>query len=128
MKINPEVESLLQRKEELKADLAVSENLEVFNQIKTWGLKKKLAPKNVIDSLPAAKKNSEGVLITGRKELKDLYLETYKARLAPNDISEDLVELKKLKEYLFSLRKRLAETERSKDWTLEQLEKVLENL
>ena len=169
-KINPEVESLLQRKEYLKAELAVSENdddiekcVELeddiekisqkisdicsdknkkivdeyigdidsspdgFNQIKTWGLKKKLSPKNVIDP-PAAKKNSEGVLITGRKELKVLYLETYKARLTPNDISEDLVELKKLKEYLFSLRKRLAESERSKDWTLEQLEKVLKKL
>ena len=162
-KINPEVESLLQKKECLKAELAVSENdddiekcvkleddienisqkiseicsdknkeivedyigdidasLEGFNQIKTWGLKKRLAPNNIIDP-PAAKKNSEGVLITGRKELKDLYLETYKARLAPNDISDDLVELKELKEYLFSLRKRLAETETSKDWTLDQL-------
>ena len=57
--------------------------LEGFNQIKTWSLKKRLAPKNIIDP-PAAKKNSAGELVTDRKELENLYLETYKTRLAPN--------------------------------------------
>ena len=50
------------------------------------------------------------------------------ARLTPNPISEDLQELKNLKEYLFSLRKRLAEKEISEDWTLDDLEKVLKSL
>ena len=82
-------------------------SLEGFNQIKTWSLKKRLAPKNVI-APSAAKKNSEGTLVTGKTELENLYLETYAARLKPNQISEDLVELKDMKEYLFSIRKRLA--------------------
>ena len=155
-KINPELDCLLQKKEQLKGKLAVSENdddigksIELeddiekvsqqisdicsdknkqmvddfigdfdfgnkgFNQVKTWGLKNRLAPKNVIDP-PAAKKNSRGDLVTGRKELENLYLDTYTARLTPNEISEDLQELKNLKEYLFSLNKRLAETEKSK--------------
>ena len=77
---------------------------------------------------PAAKKDSSGKLVTDRKELENLYLETYKTRLTPNPISEDLQELKNLKEYLFSLRKRLAEKEISEDWTLDNLEKVLKSL
>ena len=101
--------------------------LEGFNQVKTWGLKKKLAPKNVIDP-PAAKKDRTGKLVTDRAELENLYLETYKARLSPNQISEDLVELKNLKEFLFSIRKQLAEKEVSKDWTVADLDIVLKSL
>ena len=98
-----------------------------FNQVRTWGLKKKLAPKNVIDP-PAAKKDAEGKLVTEKSQLEKLYLETYKERLKPNPISENFQELKELKEYLFSLRKRLAETEVSEDWTFSELEKVLKSL
>ena len=77
---------------------------------------------------PAAKKNSDGNLVTGKTELEKLYLETYVERLKPNQISEDLIELKDLKEYLFSVRKRLAEKETSVDWSLDELEKVLKGL
>ena len=101
--------------------------LEGFNQIRTWILKKRLAPKNVIDP-PAAKKDISGKLITDRNKLKNLYLETYKARLTPNAISDDLEDLKSLKEYLFSIRKRLAEQEISEDWSLSDLENVLKHL
>ena len=90
-------------------------------------MKNKLAPKNIIDPT-AAKKNADGVLVTGKEELKNLYLETYKARLAPNEVPDDLVELKRLKEYLFTLNKRIAKTEKTIDWTLVQLEKVLKSL
>ena len=101
--------------------------LEGFNQIKTWSLKKKLSPKNVIEP-PAAKKDTNGKLITDRDELEKLYLETYKARLAPNQIAEDLVELKDLKEYLFKINKKLAEKETTADWNMKELENVLKKL
>ena len=60
--------------------------------------------------------------------MENLYLETYKARLSPNPISEDLYELKQLKEYLFKIRTRLAEKEITEDWSIEDLEKVLKTL
>ena len=101
--------------------------LDGFKQVQTWGLKKRLAPKNVIDP-PAAKKNATGALVTDKHELETLYLETYQSRLSPNPISKDLDELKNLKEYLFSIRKRLAETEISEDWSIKDLEKVLKSL
>ena len=101
--------------------------MESFNQIKTWALKKRLAPRKIIDP-PAAKKDALGNLVTKRNELENLYLETYKARLSPNPMAEDLEELKELKEYLFKLRKRLAEKELTEDWTMDKLEKVLKSL
>ena len=57
-----------------------------------------------------------------------MYLETYKSRLTPNEISEDLGELKNLKEFLFSIRKQLAEKEVSKDWIASDLDVVLKGL
>ena len=101
--------------------------LEGFNQVKTWSLKNKLSPKNVIEP-PAAKKDKDGKVVTDRKELENLYLETYKTRLAPNKIAEDLAELKTLKEYLFKVNKKLAEKETSTDWNMDDLDKVLKKL
>ena len=169
-KINPDPEELFQKKENLCAKIAVTENgddhektetlheelelvsekisqlcsdknkkivedfigdmdtgMEGFNQIKTWALKKELAPKHVIDP-PAAKKDVSGNLVTEKSELENLYLETYKSRLTPNPITDDLEELKQLKEYLFKIRIRLAKKEVTEDWTMESLEKVLKSL
>ena len=105
----------------------IDSNSEGFNQIQTWGLKKKLVPRNTIDP-PAAKKNDSGELITDKKSLEKLYLETYKNRLAPNDIPEDLLELKDMKEYLFYIRKKIAKDDISEDWNIVKLEKVLKSL
>ena len=112
-KLNPDLEDLFNKKECLKAKIAIAEKnyeddyeqlseqlediteqisqlcseknkqivedyigdfdsgLEGFNQIKTWALKKKLAPKNVIDP-PAAKKDASGNLITDRNSIENL--------------------------------------------------------
>ena len=56
---------------------------EPHNQIKTWKLKKKLAPKNTSDP-PSAKMNAEGQLVTEKSELEKLYLNTYIEMLKPN--------------------------------------------
>ena len=69
---------------------------EGFSQIRTYNLKKRLCPKNVMDP-PSAKRNSEGKLISDPDELKELYLETYTERLTPNDVPEYLKETEKLK-------------------------------
>ena len=169
-KINQNIEEMLQKKENIKAKMAVIENdeddekyeelnkeleeiieqisqscsdknkqvveefignsdfgLDGFNQIKTWSLKKRLSPKNVIEP-PAAKKDANGKLITEKSQLENLFIETYKNRLTPNPISDDLTELKSLKEYLFLINRRLAEKETTKDWNFKDLEKVLKNL
>ena len=101
--------------------------IEGFSQPKTWKLKKKLAPKNTIDP-PAAKKDKFGNLVTDKKGLEALYLETYKDRLKPNKIADGLEELKSLKEYLFELRLKYASKIITEDWSLCDLEKVLKSL
>ena len=169
-KINQNIEEMLQKKENIKAKMAVIENdednekyeelnkeleeiieqvsqscsdknkqvveefignsdfgLDGLDQIKTWSLKKRLSPKNVIEP-PAAKKDANGKLITEKSQLENLFIETYKNRLTPNPISDDLKELKSLKEYLFLINRRLAEKETTKDWNFKDLEKVLKNL
>ena len=100
---------------------------EGFSQAKTWNLMKKLSPKNTIDP-PAAKKDNHGELVTDQEELENLYIETYKTRLQPNPVSEDMAELKYLKEYLYNMQMNLAKNRITKDWTLNDLNKALKTL
>ena len=72
---------------------------EGYGQAKTWALKKKLCPKNIIEA-PAAKKNKNGELITDRNELENLYSETYLNRLKPNQTVSGFEDLNVEKEYL----------------------------
>ena len=99
---------------------------EGFSQIRTYNLKKRLCPKNSLDP-PTAKRNSEGKLVSDPEELKTLYMETYAARLKPNAVPDSLKKTEELKNELFSLRLAAASKEKSDDWTLEQLEKVLKS-
>ena len=74
------------------------DTMENSSQLKTWNLKKKLAPKNTIEP-PSAKRNSQGELTTDLEELKELYLETYRDRLTPNDVPEYLEDV----EHIFKI-------------------------
>ena len=76
---------------------------------------------------PSAKLNYEGLLISDTEELENLYLQTYVERLIPNHVPENLKETEKFKHFLFSLRLKAASEVKIKDWTLEQLEKVLKS-
>ena len=103
------------------------DTIEGFKQVKTWSLKKKLAPKNTIDP-PSAKRNSEGKLVTNKSELENLYLETYVKRLTPNPVKKELVEIVKLRELLFEMRIEDSKHEVTLEWTMDDLEKVLKSL
>ena len=54
-----------------------------------WKLKKKVFPKNP-PSLPTAKKDSQGNLISSHEELKKLYLKTYENRLRHRPIIPEM--------------------------------------
>ena len=97
-----------------------------FNQARTWGMKKKLAPKNTIEP-PAAKKDEKGNLVSSRKGLESLYLKTYKSRLEPNPIAKDQEELKSFKEYLLDIRMKLAKSEITDAWTEDDLTKAVKS-
>ena len=77
---------------------------------------------------PAAKKDAKGNLITSKPSLENLYINTYAERLTPNEVEEGYEDLKSLQDKLFDLRKILAGTNISEDWTMVKLEKILKNL
>ena len=82
-----------------------------------------LSIKNTVDH-PTAKKDSCGNLITNRRDLESLYLRTYETRLKPNEILEDLKELKQLKES----QKQCAKLRRTDDWSMTELEAALKSM
>ena len=101
--------------------------LEGFSHANTWTMMKKLAPKNTFDP-PAAKRDTDGNLVTDYEELEELYLDTYENRLKPNPVPEDLIELKEMKEYLLENQLKIAQSVVTEDWSLDDLEKTLKTL
>ena len=80
---------LLQNLEELVSELGakVMENFKSLsnqdgnlNNNNMWNVKRKVFPKNK-ESLPIAKKDSDGKFVSSHKQLKDLYLNTFVHRL-----------------------------------------------
>ena len=100
------------------------DGLDGNRQLKTWIVKKKLFPKNSVEP-PAAKKDGKGNLITSKTSLENLYLNTYAERLTPNEVENGYEDLKNLQDELFELRKQLAATNISEDWTMVELDKIL---
>ena len=127
--INEEISSFCseRNKDIVKDFLGKQDENEPHNQLKTWRLKKKLAPKNSPDP-PSAKMNSKGQLITEKAELEKLYLDTYINRLKPNPVPDDLKDISELKSLLFKLRMEKCSQEISPDWTMENLDNVLKKL
>ena len=166
---DPKLESLFEKKEQLKTYLVVNENtdedeyddkkselenvlediaslcaqknkdiidehlgniddgMEGFNQAKTWALKKKLSPKNT-EEPPMAKKDNNGTLITDKKALEKLYMDTYKERLKPNKIAPGCENLELLKEYLYKLRYESCKSKKTEKWVMDDLDNVLKSM
>ena len=91
-----------------------------------WKLKKKLFPRE--SPKITIKKDTEGNLISNPEKLKSLYLETYVHRLRQREIVPELSNLKTLREHLFMLRLESSRLNKSPDWEMENLDKVLKRL
>ena len=87
-----------------------------FNQIKIWKMKNKLLPRPT--DPPMAKKDKWGNLITSPLPLKNLYLETYKERLAHRPMKAEFKDIYHLKTVLWKLR--YEELKRKKISTLDR--------
>ena len=92
-----------------------------------WKIKQKVCPKNV-NSVPVAKKDEHGNLVSNKKQLQDLYVKVYKDRLTHRTIRPEYSQMKENKEYLFQLRLKLSKTEKTSNWTQSDLLKVLKKL
>ena len=64
-----------------------------------WKIKRKTFPKKQ-KSFPVVKKNPSGRIVSSQKELKALYLETFRNRLRHRKMKHDFLEIQSLKENL----------------------------
>ena len=99
-----------------------SENPENIKLTQMW---KKIWPK-CGTSLPTAKKNHKGKLITGPTELKKLLAKEYKERLRSRLVRPDMRESQE--KSIFKMKMRFAGSIESPSWTLADLEKALKDL
>ena len=104
-----------------------AEDPENIDRGKMWKLLGKLWPKNGI-SIPTAKRNHKGRIISAPGELKKLLAKEYKDRLRLRPFRPDMKNMKKRKTKIFKLKMRLAKKNNSSEYTMENLEAALNNL
>ena len=97
-----------------------------FNHSKMWKLKSRVLKRPREN--PTAKKDSLGNLVTSKAALRKLYVETYKNRLSKNEISKDKEKLWGWKQELCRLRMEIVKENKTIDWNLKDLEKIIKKL
>ena len=98
-----------------------------FSSNKMWKLKKKVYARG--PELPTAKKDPEsGMLISNPQMLKELNLRVFKNRLKSQEIRPNLTHYKNLREELLNIRLQRAKLNKSNNWTMSDLDKVLKTL
>ena len=118
------VEEILETLKKLGGD---EQNLNGSGRRALWEVLKRKYPK-CSPSVPVGKKDKAGNIVTNHEGLKDLYLKTYLHRLRNRPIKKEFEEMKEYKDDLFDLRMKLASSNKSLPWTMDELEAVLKNL
>ena len=93
---------------------------------KLWKLKKKLSPQ--CSDPPTAMLDPNGNLVTSMAGVEKLALKHYQNILGNKVMDDDLKHVQEDKEELSSLRLGLAKKNKSPDWTMDDLDKVLKFL
>ena len=105
----------------------LSDNPEAINLQEMWKLNSKLWPTNQI-SLPIAKKNFKGKLVTSPRDMKNVLALEYRNRLRSRPLRPDLQLIRKNKNRIFKMKMALANSRKTVEWKMEDLEKALNNL
>ena len=98
-----------------------------MNVLGVWKSFKKLNPK-ITPSLPVAKLNSSGHLVTNSCEIKELLLNTFMFRMRQRPIRPDLAKLQELRERLLHTRINSCKKHTSPPWKHHELISVLKSL
>ena len=98
-----------------------------MNMLGVWKHFKKLNPK-ILPSLPVAKLNLNGHIVTNSQEVKDLLLSTFVFRMRHRPIRPDLIKLQQLRERLLQTRLDICRKRKSRPWVKEELCVVLKSL
>ena len=92
-----------------------------------WKILKKTWPKSG-SSLPVAKKNYKGKIVSAPKDIKNLLAMEYKNRLRTRPMRPDLLALRKRRQKIFKMKLKLSQTKKSPDWNMNDLNLALSNL
>ena len=104
-----------------------SEDPESLNLTEMWKVLKKVGPKSK-NTLPIAKLNHRGKLVSNPKEIKKLLAKEYKQRLRSRPTRPDLGDIKNRRKEIFRMQLKLAEETTSAPWDMKALDKALANL
>ena len=104
-----------------------SDNPENINLQEIWKILKTIGPKHG-STLPIAKKDHKGVLISDPKEIKKLLAKEYRQRLRSRPLRPDLIDLKQRRKDIFKMQMKLAEGTSSKPWIMKDLNNALRDL
>ena len=105
----------------------LGENPESVNMQQVWKTLKRLWPK-AGSSLPVAKKNHKGKIVSAPKDIKSLLAREYKDRLRKRPMRPDLLSLRKRRKRIFKLKLKLAQSRQTPDWKMSDLHLALSNL
>ena len=122
-----EIEALENRNKIIKNFKAYSDNPESVNLQQMWKQHKKLWPK-CSNNLPTAKKNHKGKLVSNPGALKKLLAREYKDRLRRRPVKIDFEDMRKRRKEILDLKLTLAARNKSRDWTIADLDEALKNL
>ena len=104
-----------------------SDNPENINISQVWKTMKKLWPKFKA-TVPSAKKNHNGDVVTAPSELKKLLAKEYKERLRTRPVRPDLGLLEERKRRIFKMKMKLAASRPTSLWSMSDLEVALNDL
>ena len=92
-----------------------------------WKLKKELWPKTN-ESMPTGKINHQGKIVTSPDEIKSLLSKEYGERLRDRPAHPDFERIFETKKYSFRLKMEEANSNKSPDWKISELEDVLDEI
>ena len=104
-----------------------SDDPENINLSKLWKVFKKLGLKYK-NTIPLAKKDYKGIIITDPQQIKNLLATEYKLRLRERPMRPDLGDIKDRKQKIFNMQLKLARDVSTHPWNMNELEKALANL
>ena len=94
-----------------------SQNPENIQMQKMWKILKNVCPK-LKPTLPTAKRNHKGKIVSGKYELKNLLAQEYKNRLRTRPVRNDNTSIKIRRKKIFEMKMMLAKCRKSPPWTM----------
>lgn len=94
---------------------------------KMWKSLKNLCPK-LSPTLPSAKRNHRGKIVSSQKDIKKLLFNEYKNRLRTRPVRKDFKSVRIRRKKIFGMKMKLSKFQKSPPWTMEDLEAALSHL